>query len=468
MLTGTISDTIWAEASAQWRKTPLRIRSYCLAQPSGLFLAAELTLLAAALAQAAWVHGTLQAPIVIGACGVFFHLNSLDQSIVSARWTRFWRDVAEALFLGTLASVFLFYLFPTLAPPRSGTLAGAVLAGTLPLILRPVLQHLVDRKKLVERILIVGTEDLVGKLYQALAGGAALPKDENARVLTFPENPATPRVEADCKRLDEIVDRNGISRIVIAERDAHSRSKLAEALLEARFRGIEISDVVDFYEQRFGKIWIDALSSEWIVYTAGFRASAITLFLKRVIDVTGALALLFLSAPVIALVAIAIKFDSAGPVLFRQTRVGLRGKTFTILKFRSMRWDAEFETGPVWAAERDERVTSVGRLLRRFRIDELPQVINVLRGEMSLVGVRPERPNFVERLAQEIPFYNLRHYVRPGITGWAQVMYPYGASTEDAYEKLEYDLHYFKHMSVVRDARILLKTVKTVLLGRGR
>jgi lipopolysaccharide/colanic/teichoic acid biosynthesis glycosyltransferase len=186
------------------------------------------------------------------------------------------------------------------------------------------------------------------------------------------------------------------------------------------------------------------------------------------IDVTVALLLLLFTAPLLALVAIAIKLDSAGRVLFRQIRVGLHGKTFTILKFRSMRTDAEFECGPVWAAVHDERVTRVGRLLRKFRIDEIPQAINVLRGDMSLVGIRPERPYFVEQLTEEIPFYNLRHYVRPGITGWAQVMYPYGASVEDAYEKLQYDLHYFKHMSMARDARILLKTIKTVLLGRGR
>jgi lipopolysaccharide/colanic/teichoic acid biosynthesis glycosyltransferase len=164
----------------------------------------------------------------------------------------------------------------------------------------------------------------------------------------------------------------------------------------------------------------------------------------------------------------AIKLDSPGPVLFRQIRVGLHGETFVIYKFRSMRQDAELETGPVWTGERDERVTRVGRLLRKFRLDEILQAINVLHGEMSLVGPRPERPYFVDRLEQQIPFYNLRHYVKPGITGWAQIMYRYGASVEDAHEKLQYDLYYAKHKSLGFDAGILLKTIRIVLFGRGR
>jgi lipopolysaccharide/colanic/teichoic acid biosynthesis glycosyltransferase len=180
------------------------------------------------------------------------------------------------------------------------------------------------------------------------------------------------------------------------------------------------------------------------------------------------LALILLAAPLLLLIAIAIKFDSAGPVLFRQVRVGLHGKTFVIYKFRSMRDDAELEAGSAWAAEGDERVTRVGRLLRLFRLDEIPQAFNVLKGEMSVVGPRPERPCFVDRLAQVIPFYNLRHYLKPGITGWAQVMYRYGASVEDSYEKLQYDFYYAKHKSFRCDAAILLKTVRIVLFGRGR
>jgi lipopolysaccharide/colanic/teichoic acid biosynthesis glycosyltransferase len=181
-----------------------------------------------------------------------------------------------------------------------------------------------------------------------------------------------------------------------------------------------------------------------------------------------ALLLILVTAPLLAVIAVAIKIDSAGSVLFRQVRVGLHGKTFVIYKFRSMCQDAERETGPVWTRERDERVTTVGWLLRKFRLDEILQAFNVLRGEMSFVGPRPERPYFVDLLEQEIPFYNLRHYVKPGITGWAQVMHPYGDSIEAAYEKLQYDLYYAKHKSLGCDTGILLKTLKIVLLGRGR
>jgi len=184
--------------------------------------------------------------------------------------------------------------------------------------------------------------------------------------------------------------------------------------------------------------------------------------------VSFAVLLIFLTSPLLALIAIAIKMDSAGPVFFRQIRVGLHGRTFVIYKFRSMREDAESSSGPAWTSEQDDRVTKVGRLLRAFRLDEMPQVLNVLKGDMSIVGPRPERPCFVDCLRQQIPYYDLRHYLKPGITGWAQVMYQYAASVEDSYEKLQYDLYYAKHRCFRCDVGILLRTVWIVLFGRGR
>jgi exopolysaccharide biosynthesis polyprenyl glycosylphosphotransferase len=243
---------------------------------------------------------------------------------------------------------------------------------------------------------------------------------------------------------------------------------LATALLDSRLRGLQVNDAVDFYEEFSGKIWVEALNPQWFVYTSGFNRSQARLCRERCFDVVSSLLLILLAAPLLVLIAIAIKLDSAGPVLFRQVRVGLHGKTFTIYKFRSMRDDAELEGGSAWAAEGDLRVTRVGRLLRLFRLDEIPQAFNVLRGDMSMVGPRPERPCFVDRLAEAIPFYNLRHYLKPGITGWAQVMYRYGASVDDSYEKLQYDFYYAKHKSFRCDAAILLKTVRIVLFGRGR
>ena len=190
--------------------------------------------------------------------------------------------------------------------------------------------------------------------------------------------------------------------------------------------------------------------------------------LHKLVFVVSAALLIALTAPLMALIAIAVKLNSRGPVLFRQERVGLDARVFVLNKFRSMRHNAEAETGPTWAKEQDSRITSVGWILRKFRLDELPQAFNVLRGEMSFIGPRPERPCFVEMLRKEIPYYDLRHYVKPGVTGWAQVMYSYGASIEDAYKKMQYDLYYVKHLSLWMDILILFKTARVVLFGHGR
>jgi sugar transferase (PEP-CTERM system associated) len=475
MHTSTINSATWVGVSAPGYRTRLKVRSYCVARPQEAFLAAELTLLAIAVFLSVWGRETLEAPILIVACGFFFHAKMLDRSIITSTLRHFWIDVLEAVSFGTLASVLLFYLFPPLAHGISAV-AGIVLAVLLPVMLRPILKQLISHKKLVEDILIVGTGDLVGKLYRDLADCAAPLENDSettqrrvSGVLMFPETlgDITPTT-IDLAQLNEMVERGGVSRVVIAEQNPQTRNKLAAVLMDPRMRGLEVTDAVDFYEKAFGKIWLEGLSSEWFVYTQGLRYSRFTLFLKRVVDVALAFLLLVLTAPLLAISAIAIKMDSAGPVVFRQVRVGLRGRTFTIFKFRSMCEDAELEAGPVWAAECDERVTRVGYWLRKFRIDELFQAINVLRGEMSVVGPRPERPFFVEQLVEEIPYYDLRHYAKPGITGWAQVMYSYGASIEDACQKLQYDFYYAKHMSLACDARILLKTVKIVLFGRGR
>ncbi len=349
-------------------------------------------------------------------------------------------------------------------------LAGAFTAGLLPVVLRPVLRQMVSHKKLVERILIVGTGELAGKLYRALVSSSSsddtvyLKQNCATEVLDIPDTDGT----IDPARLHEVITRERISRVILAERDSQSRARIAAVLLDLRLRGLQVHDAVDFYERMSRKIWVEASRSEWFLYANGFNASQAGLFLKRASDVICSAILLTVTAPISTLVAIAIKLDSKGPVLFRQERVGLHGKPFVIFKFRSMRQDAEKASGPTWARMRDDRVTRVGRILRYFRLDEIPQAFNVLRGEMSLVGPRPERPYFVEWLAQEIPFYNLRHYVKPGITGWAQVMYRYGSSVEDAYQKLQYDLYYAKHRSLRCDLSILLKTVEIVLMGRGQ
>jgi sugar transferase (PEP-CTERM system associated) len=259
-----------------------------------------------------------------------------------------------------------------------------------------------------------------------------------------------------------------VSRIVIADPHLDGNMELTNALIDYKFRGVKIETVVDSYEKTSHKIWLEGLSPQWLVLANGFSPSQSYLRLKRVCDVLFSLVLLLLTAPLVAIIAVAIQLDSPGSTIFRQERVGLNGSRFTLYKFRSMRQDAEKHSGPTWAKEQDDRCTRVGAFIRRCRIDELPQLINVLRGDMSFVGPRPERPYFVDLLKGKIPYYDLRHYVKPGITGWAQVMYPYGASVEDAYQKLQYDLYYSKNVSISLDILVLLKTIKVVLMRQGR
>jgi sugar transferase (PEP-CTERM system associated) len=237
-------------------------------------------------------------------------------------------------------------------------------------------------------------------------------------------------------------------------------------ILDCKMEGIRILEEGTFLERQLGKIRLDALHPSQVIFSDGFTQAVLKKTEKRILDVAIASLLLLVSMPLFLLAAMAIFLESGGPVLYRQQRVGLRGQTFDIFKFRSMRVDAE-RNGPVWAAQGDSRTTRVGRIIRRFRIDELPQLLNVLKGDMSFVGPRPERPEFVADLARAIPYYELRHHVKPGITGWAQISYPYGASIKDAREKLQYDLYYLKNYSIFLDINILLQTAQVILLGKG-
>ena len=467
MATAAIDNALWSSPAVAPGAAQLRVRAHTLARPAGAFLAAELMLLAAASLQAVWGNHGLGTPTMVASCALFFHFNSLDKSVVSSKASKFWTDLIESLLFGVLSSALLFHLFPGLIPRVNAVIAAGLLIGLLPVVLRLSLQRLAVRGKFVEEILIVGTGDLPAKLHRELGCGAVR-SNRRTQVVNLSETLMGRGRAIDLTSLGEVVARNRISRVVIAELDARNRERLAATLLDSRLRGLQVDDAVDFYEEISGKIWVEALNPQWFVYTDGFNRSQAGACLKRCFDVSLALLVILFAAPLLALVAIAVKLDSAGPALFRQVRVGLHGKTFVIYKFRSMRQDAESETGPAWAAECDDRVTRVGRLLRVFRLDELPQLFNVLKGDMSMVGPRPERPHFVDQLELQIPFYSLRHYLKPGITGWAQVMYLYGASVGDSLEKLQYDLYYAKHKSFRCDVAILLKTIRIVVLGRGR
>jgi sugar transferase (PEP-CTERM system associated) len=264
--------------------------------------------------------------------------------------------------------------------------------------------------------------------------------------------------------LEALVEKRGIDEIVVAPDER--RGLPMDDILACKFRGVRVTDYLTFYEREAARIDLDLVQASWLAYSDGFSTSGFSLFIKRAFDVLVSLVFLMLTLPIIALASLAVRLDSAGPIFYRQERVGLDGKTFMLLKFRSMRVDAE-AAGPQWAAMKDSRITRVGEFLRRTRIDEIPQAINVLRGDMSFIGPRPERPFFVESLAKHLPLYHVRHRMKPGITGWAQINYPYGASIADAKEKMSYDLYYLKNYSIVLDVLILLQTARVVLWPKG-
>ncbi|WP_018936892.1 TIGR03013 family XrtA/PEP-CTERM system glycosyltransferase [Thioalkalivibrio sp. ALJ24] len=275
----------------------------------------------------------------------------------------------------------------------------------------------------------------------------------------------TLRLEGDITLLEMARDQ-GAHEIVVAIRDRRGNLPIKQ-LLDCKLHGIRVMDLTAFFEREQQKLQLGSLNASWLVFGEGFRQDGLRQTVKRSFDVLASGLLLLVTLPVMLLTAIAIKLESRGPVFYWQTRVGLANEPFEVCKFRSMREDAEVDGVARWAAQDDDRITRVGRIIRKLRIDELPQVINVFQGTMSFVGPRPERPIFVRELSREIPYFEARHSLRPGITGWAQVRYPYGASVEDAREKLQYDLYYVKNHTLFLDIVILVETVKVVLFGRG-
>jgi sugar transferase (PEP-CTERM system associated) len=322
---------------------------------------------------------------------------------------------------------------------------------------------------LSERILVVGTGETARKVTRQILDQhdfaynvIGFIDEDPARIGERIVNPGIIGTAADISRL---ITEQRIDRIIVGLSDRRGKLPVDE-LLSAKLRGIRVEDVTTTYERVTGKILIDDLRPSWLIFSDGFHVSRLTRSTKRAIDLTLALILAVCAAPFMLLTAVMIALESGFPILYCQERVGESGRTFTLCKFRSMRKDAE-NGRPVWATDGDQRVTRVGRFIRLTRLDELPQIWNILRGDMSFVGPRPERPFFVAELAKDIPFYMQRHAVKPGLTGWAQVKYRYGASIEDAMEKLRYDLYYIKHLSVFFDLTIVFDTVKVVLFRKG-
>ena len=322
-----------------------------------------------------------------------------------------------------------------------------------------------------ERLLVVGTSSaavtLATELWDRRELGVEIVgfvEPEGARAVEPAQR--MPAVIGTIEDIPAIVRARSVDRVVVSLVDARGKLPM-DKLLEMKIDGVQFAHLASVYEEYTGRIAVENLRPSWLIFSAGFHKSRMISLGKRLMDITAATFGFLLSLPLQVAIAIAVKMTSPGPVLYSQRRVGRDGQIFVMYKFRSMRQDAEAKTGAVWARVGDARVTPIGRFLRRMRLDELPQLWNVLIGEMSLVGPRPERPEFVSDLTRNIPFYGQRHAVKPGLTGWAQVRYNYGASTEDAMRKLQYDLFYIKHLSLWLDINIILRTVKIVLLGRG-
>jgi sugar transferase (PEP-CTERM system associated) len=335
---------------------------------------------------------------------------------------------------------------------------------------RLLFNRLTGSLKMQQRILVVGTGETARTVVRQILDQREFAytvvgfiDDDAGRIGERIVNPAIIGTPAD---IPGMIARHEIDRIIVGLADR--RGKLpVEELLQAKMAGVRVEDATTTYERVTGKILIDDLRPSWLIFSDGFRVSRANRWTKRGIDLILAFTMALASFPLMVLTAIAIWLESRGPVLYCQERVGENGRTFTLCKFRSMHTDAEKGGTPIWAKDGDDRITRVGRIIRTTRLDELPQLWNVIRGDMSFVGPRPERPFFVAELAKDIPFYQQRHAVKPGLTGWAQVKYRYGSSREDAMEKLRYDLYYIKHLSVFFDLTIVFDTVKVVLFRKG-
>ena len=405
--------------------------------------------------------------LVTGLCQICFYYNDLyDLTVVHSSRELLIR-LLQAAGAASILIALLYLMMPSLAMGNGIFVSSLVIFLIAIIAWRLLFNRLAYSSQLEERVLVVGSGATARMVARQIQGqhdfgyrvvGFIADEDANATV-----NPSTLGAPED---IPHVVRAYDVDRIVVGLSDRRGRLPISE-LLQAKLAGVYVEDAATMYERLTGKILIDDLKPSWLIFSDGFVISRWTRFTKRAFDLLLASVGFLLAAPLTLLTALAVYLDSDGPILYCQERVGEYGKTFTVYKFRSMRADAEKSGRPVWARDHDDRVTRVGRFIRKTRLDELPQLWNVLRGDMSFVGPRPERPFFVEQLAKEIPFYQQRHSVKPGVTGWAQVKYQYGSSVEDAMEKLRYDLYYIKHLSISLDLSIVFDTVKVILFGKG-
>jgi len=409
-------------------------------------------------------------------CMYYFDL--YDTSIINNQ-----REVTTRFLqvLGTVSIVlaFLYYVYPPLQLGRGIFLVGLLLVAVILLLWRRLFFAVNSQPALAERALVLGDSPLALSLIHELAsrpelgvrmvshvsanGGGDIERNDKHHAVS---DDSLEALDETCQELSRAVKLRRVNRVIVAMDDR--RKKLpVQFLLSLKRRGVIIQDGAEIYEAMTGKVPIESIRLSQLLFTSGFRVSRFLEVYKRIASILISIIGLLLSLPVLPFVALAIKLSSPGPLFYLQQRVGRDGAVFNCCKFRTMSADAEADIGPTWASDNDPRITRIGGFFRTARIDEIPQLWNVLRGDMSLVGPRPERPEFVRSLAREIPLYNLRQTIRPGITGWAQIRYQYGSSVEDAKEKLRYDLFYVKNISPGLDLLILFQTIKIILLGRG-
>lgn len=413
----------------------------------------------------------IQLVVVVAVCLLCFYCNDLYNLSTEFTHVEGILRVEQSLGTACLLLGLFYFLFPRLLLSRGVFLIGMVMSSAFLVLGRKVLDSAWHLTAPVQHVAILGTGPLAldvareftrrADLNVELVGfvDTAASRSEQETIVGFPVLGSTADIEA-------VAARCRLSRIVVALEDRRGALPTRE-LVTLRVRGLRIDDAPTALSALTGRVSLLAVKPSWFVFSEGFHRSKWNEVLKRSLDLAAGIIGLLLSIPLMVLVALAVRLDSKGPIFYCQTRVGHRNRHFELMKFRSMRVDAEDANGAQWASKNDPRVTRVGRFIRKYRLDELPQFINVIRGDMSFVGPRPERPCFVEKLREQIPYYDERHSARPGITGWAQVSYPYGSTVEDAARKLEYDLFYLKNMSLMFDLVIALQTIRIVLGGRG-
>ena len=415
-------------------------------------------------------NGFYKAALATVFCLASFYLLDLYDFVVMHDRRELVLRLLQALGLAWVALALIFYVMPQVMIGRGVSLISLPLALLLMVGWRLAIHWVLGHPEIGERILIVGSGPFAVEIARETLGRP----DAGFRVVGFVDNdPAlvgksliNPKVIGLTSELGSLVRREHIDRIVVAIGDRRGQFPTQELLRLSLSGDVSIEESASFYERLTGRVLLDLIRPSWLIFSSRGRRARLNELASATMHRAVALLGAILSLPIAIVTAILIKIESRGPVFYKQERVGKNGRVFTLMKFRSMRVDAE-KDGPVWAKTADERMTRVGGIIRKIRVDEIPQFWNILRGDMNFVGPRPERPHFIAQLAQEIPFYEQRHLIAPGLTGWAQIKYPYGASIEDAKQKLAYDLYYIKNQSITLDATIMFETIKTILLGRG-